>query len=184
MSVQAGQPQCAARHGDSNRLGWALQLCGLRMLGFCPDDMTTVPVVAVQFLARQLDVDPGFLASYGVRAQTCTDHLAQVKSYLGFPSATPADLDRLGEWLAAEALVQDRPIVLFHLACARLYELRLVRPGLTVIEQSLVGAARETARRETARRVAPLLTPELCRRLDGLLEVDTDGATAMATWLG
>ncbi len=58
------------RHGDSNRLGWALQLCGMRMLGFCPDDMTTAPVVAVQFLARQLGVDPGVLASYGVRAQT------------------------------------------------------------------------------------------------------------------
>jgi hypothetical protein len=29
------------RHGDSNRLGWALQLCALRMLGFCPDDVTT-----------------------------------------------------------------------------------------------------------------------------------------------
>ena len=53
------------RHGDSNRLGWALQLCGLRMLGFCPDDMATVPAVAVRFLARQLDVDPGSLGSYG-----------------------------------------------------------------------------------------------------------------------
>ncbi len=41
------------RHGDANRLGWALQLCGLRMLGFCPDDMTIAPAVAVRFLARQ-----------------------------------------------------------------------------------------------------------------------------------
>jgi len=80
------------RHGDSNRLGWALQLCGLRMLGFCPDDMTTVSAVAVRFLARQRGVDPGVLASYGVRAQTRTDHLAQVKLYLGFPTATLADL--------------------------------------------------------------------------------------------
>jgi len=47
------------RHGGSNRLGWAVQLCGLRMLGFCPDEMTSVPAVAVRFLARQLDVDPG-----------------------------------------------------------------------------------------------------------------------------
>ena len=82
-------------HGDSNRLGWALQLCGLRMLGFCPDDMTTVPAVAVRFLARQLDVDPGVLASYGVRAQTRTDHLAQAKAYLG---AGPAGSGSTPSW--------------------------------------------------------------------------------------
>lgn len=35
------------RRGDGNRLGWSLQLCGLRMLGFCPDDVTTAPVEAV-----------------------------------------------------------------------------------------------------------------------------------------
>jgi len=97
------------RHDDSNRLGWALQLCGLRMLGLCPDDMTTVPAVAVRLLARQLDVDPGGLGGYRVRTQTRTDHLAQVKAYLSLPSATPADLERLGEWLAAEAMAQDRP---------------------------------------------------------------------------
>ena len=74
------------------------------MLGFCPDDMTTVPAVAVRFLARQLDVDPGILASYGVSAQTRTDHLAQVNSYLGFPSATLDDLERL------EAAVPAEPI--------------------------------------------------------------------------
>jgi len=98
------------------------------MLGFCPDDVRTAPAVAVRFVARQLDVAPAVLDGYGVRTQTRTDHLNQVKSYLGFRSATPGDLERLGEWLAAEALVQDRPIVLFHLACAQLYELRLV-PG-------------------------------------------------------
>jgi hypothetical protein len=29
--AEVGRP-----HRDSNRLGWALQLCGLRMLGFLP----------------------------------------------------------------------------------------------------------------------------------------------------
>ena len=171
------------RHGDSNRLGWALQLCGLRMLGFCSDDVRSAPAASVRFVARQLDAAPVCLDGYGVRTQTRTDHLNQVKSYLGFRSATPADLERLGEWLAAEALVQDRPIVLFHLACAQLYELGLVRPGLTVIERSLVGAAREAARRETARRVAPLLTAERRGSLDRLLEVDAEIGTAPATWL-
>src|SRR5207302_11018 len=83
---EADLAEVCRRHGDGNRLGWALQLCGLRMLGFCPDDVTTAPPVAVRFAARQLGVDPGMLAGYGVRPQTRTDHMNQVKSYLGFAS--------------------------------------------------------------------------------------------------
>ena len=80
------------RHGDENRLGWSLQLCGLRMLGFCPDDVTTAPPSAVRFVARQLGVDPGVLDGYGSRAQTRTGHVNQVKARLGFCPATNADL--------------------------------------------------------------------------------------------
>ncbi len=83
-----------------------------------------------------------------------------------------------------EALAQDRPIVLSQLACERLYQLRLVRPGLTSLEQPLVGAARAAARQEIARRVAPLLSVERRARLDGLLEVGTNLGVARATWLG
>jgi Domain of unknown function (DUF4158) len=153
------------------------------MLGFCPDDVTTAPPLAVRFVARQLGVDPGVLDGYGSRAQTRTDHVNQVKAHLGFCSATNADLQDARAWLAAEALVQDRPVVLFRLVCERLHELRLVRPGLSVIEQSLVGTAREAARKETAARVAHLATPERCRSLDGLLQVDPELGAARATWL-
>jgi len=65
------------------------------------------------------------------------------------------DLRHAAVWLAGQALEQDRPIVLFQLVCSRLYELKIERPGITVIEQNLVGAAREDARKETARRVQP-----------------------------
>jgi hypothetical protein len=123
------------------------------------------------------------LDGYGSRAQTRTDHVNQVKAHLGFCSATNADLEDARDWLAAEALVQDRPVVLFRLVCERLHELRLVRPGLSVIEQSLVRAAREAARKETAARVAHLATPERCRSLDGLLQVDPELGAARATWL-
>src|SRR2546421_8393579 len=35
--------EISRRHGDGNRLGWALHLSGLRLLGFCPADVTGVP---------------------------------------------------------------------------------------------------------------------------------------------
>jgi Domain of unknown function (DUF4158) len=77
--------QVGRRHGDRSRLGWALQLCGLRMLGFCPDDVTVAPVGAGRFLARQLGVDPSALSRYGLRAQTRTDHVNEVKDSSGVP---------------------------------------------------------------------------------------------------
>src|SRR5260370_42699242 len=80
-------------HGDEYRLGWSLQLCGLRMLGFCPDDVTTAPPSAVRFVARQLGVDPGVLEGYGSRAQTRTDHVNQVTAH---PRVLPGDERRLG----------------------------------------------------------------------------------------
>jgi hypothetical protein len=58
--VEAGR-----RHGDGNRLGWALQMCGLRMLGFCPDDVAATPAGAVAFVARQLGVARARWASTG-----------------------------------------------------------------------------------------------------------------------
>src|ERR1700676_4020881 len=39
------------QRGDHNRLGFALQLCGLRYLGFCPDDFVTPPPAAITFVA-------------------------------------------------------------------------------------------------------------------------------------
>ena len=42
--------------GDANRLGFTLQLCTLRYLGFVPDDLQNAPAQVIEFLARQLSV--------------------------------------------------------------------------------------------------------------------------------
>jgi len=43
MLSGASLAEACQRRGDENRLGWSLRLCGLRMLGFCSDDMTMDP---------------------------------------------------------------------------------------------------------------------------------------------
>jgi TnpA family transposase len=95
------------QRGDHNRLGFALQLCGLRYLGFCPDDLVTAPPAAITFVADQLQVTPAALRTYGVRPQTRTGHLQQIQRYLGFHDATREDLRELAEWLLARALEHD-----------------------------------------------------------------------------
>ena len=39
------------QRGDQNRIGFALQLCALRYMGFCPDDLEIVPTTALAFVA-------------------------------------------------------------------------------------------------------------------------------------
>jgi hypothetical protein len=87
-------------------------------------------------------------------------------------------------WLTEQALVSDRPIVLFRLACEKLYELGLVRPGVAAVEQQLIGVAREAARQEVQRRLGPLLTTERRAVLDSLLVVDDELGITPVRWLG
>src|SRR3954452_5426015 len=67
----------------ANRLGYALQLCALRYLGYCPGTLAHVPASVLSYVATQLDVTVNGLASYGERSQTRTAHLQAIQAYLG-----------------------------------------------------------------------------------------------------
>src|SRR2546423_14063032 len=86
------------RHRGANRLGWALQLCGPRMLGFCPDDVTNAPAGAVRVLAQQLGVDHAALVNYSQRAQTRTDQGDQVRGDVGLRLAGVGALGHSRRW--------------------------------------------------------------------------------------
>src|SRR5215510_5101566 len=113
------------------RLGFALQLCALRYLGFAPDDLTTAPAAAVEYLAHQLGVAPQALQAYGGRRPTRTVHFQQVQLHLHFRLATPLDMYALQTWLVERALEHDKPTLLLQLACDKLRREQIVRPGLT-----------------------------------------------------
>lgn len=166
----------------ANRLGFALQLGALRFLGFCPDDLSTVPEAVVAYVARQLDIASGELARYGRRGQTRTEHLRQIRCYLGFRKPTAGDLAQLESWLVDRALEHDRPTLLLQQACEHLLRIRIERPGVTHLER-VVASARRRAQQETCRRLAPILTKDCKARLDGLLTVDADIGRSSLAWL-
>ena len=144
------------QRGDQNRIGFALQLCALRYMGFCPDDLEIVPTTALAFVADQLQASPATLHVYGARSQTRTEHLQQIQLRLGFRDATREDFRSLADWLLARALEHDKPSLLFQLACEHLHAEKIVRPGVTRIER-LVMETRERAHRETFRRLGIFL---------------------------
>jgi TnpA family transposase len=170
------------QRGAHNRLGFALQLCALRYLGFAPDELTTAPVPVVTYVAEQIQEAPDSLAAYGQRAHTRTDHLQEVMAYAGFRKVTPTDWRRLRVWLTERALEHEKPTLLLQLAGERLRREKIVRPGITRLER-LVLQVRQDAQAATYERVTPLLTDVHKQLLDRLLIPDNDHRQTPLVWL-
>lgn len=174
--------QVSNQRGDHNRLGFALQLCTLRYLGFVPDNLLEPPPAVLRLLAHQLDAPASALDAYSQRQQTGSDHLLQVMQYLHYRRATTHDLAALEAWLVDRALEHDRPTFLLQSAAERLRWDFILRPGLTTLER-LVSTARQRAGEVTFENVAHLLTAQGKRFLDLILEVDESGHRTMLAWL-
>ena len=71
------------RRGDANRLGFAVQLCLLRLpgQGLLPD--ATVPMPLLQWIGRELRLDPVCWPQYAEREETRREHLLELRAYLG-----------------------------------------------------------------------------------------------------
>lgn len=159
-----------------------MQLCTLRYLGFAPDSLHKAPTSITVFLSQQLGVSPESLNSYGERSQTRTDHLQEIESYLGFHRATPEEKSDIERWLVERALEHDRPLLLLQMLCERLQALKLVRPGVTLLERA-VTKARQEERAIIWQMVASLLTNETKAALDKLLVIDEQGRRTLLHWL-
>ena len=76
---------------EHNRLGFALQLCCLRYLGFFPEELQ-LPESVVNYVAQQLKLIPELLAFYGQRPSTQREHQRKIQALLGYRRASNTDL--------------------------------------------------------------------------------------------
>lgn len=68
------------RHRRShNRLGFAVQLCVLRNPGCSLVDLPEIPESLLQFVAKQIEVDPDIFSLYARRDPTRREHLEEIR---------------------------------------------------------------------------------------------------------
>src|SRR5713226_2432571 len=174
--------QIPRQTGPWNRLGFALQLCTLRYLGFVPEDLRSIPEFVVDFVAHQLALTSSELSLYGARPQTRTDHLNRILDYLRFTWFHQSHRRKLKSWLFNRALEHDSAPLLLNLACDWLRREKIVRPGLSRLER-LVAETRKNAEEETYVQLQPLLSAQLRKLLDRLLVMDSSLGTTQLAWL-
>jgi hypothetical protein len=110
------QELVASRHGDHNRLGFALQLTTVRFLGAFLDDPLNAPQAVLDTLCRQLSIeDHSCLSNY---QRQRWEHISEIRAYEGFREFSDRSVDfRVTRWLYAQCWTgTDRPGALFERA--------------------------------------------------------------------
>jgi TnpA family transposase len=179
---EADQALMPVHAAPSHRLGFALELCALRFMGFVPEDVASAPPEAVVFVARQLGINPEVCADYAAHAHTRVHHLRTIQAHLGYRRAREKDLQGIADWLLERALEHDKPLLLYELTCEKLRAEHLIRPGITRLER-LVAEARQRAQAETFQRLRPILNAEATQFLDTLLQPDSARGMTPLAWL-
>jgi len=91
------------RRRDHNRVGLALQLGTVRMLGRFLDDPLDVPSVVVEYVAKQLSgAEPSCVKMYGERPQTVLEHVWEIRHAYAYRDFAEAQAE-LSSWLDARA---------------------------------------------------------------------------------
>jgi hypothetical protein len=82
--TEADLAQVELCRGAINRLGFAVQLCTLRWLGYFLREMQGVPEAVIETMARQLGLLPISLESYPQHENTEQEHHERVRRHLDF----------------------------------------------------------------------------------------------------
>lgn len=165
-----------------NRLGFTIQLCTLRYMGFVPPEIKLLPINSKNYLLTQLNIDNCLLDDYGKRKNTRILHFNIVKEYLGFTKLNDEYMIELMEWLNNRSMEHDKPSLLLHLIIEKLYHDKIVRPGITTLEE-IVSTTRLNARNKTYDILKPIMTEDVISFLDDLLKENEEIKTYPISWL-
>jgi TnpA family transposase len=159
--------------GDHNRLGVAVQLGSIRLLGTFLEDPGLTPASVVRFSCDQLAMTGSteLMATYVASAGRWR-HGPRIRKRYGYRLLTDFGVTfRLHRFLYALCWTgTDRPSTLFERAVTWLQAAKVILPGISVLERAI---ARVRARTHAYlhRRLTETLTTEQRERLDRLVTV-------------
>lgn len=171
-----------SRRRPHNRLGFAIQLCGLRYPGRLLRPGEVIRHVPLAFVGEQLGIAPEVLADYAARGPTRYEQLDTLRDVFGFqPFSRPVRVE-LQAWLLPPALTTTNGAALARLLLDELRRRRIIVPGITPVER-MVGKALLDAERHVGDLLTRNLTVAQRDRLDALLGRHDSTSTSVLAWV-
>lgn len=157
--------------GSENLLRLAIQLCTLRKTGRFVQDYHEIPIKAVQYLARQLELDPVLIVSPPERSATEYTYYGLICEYLGFRDfEATTEITLLTKWIdnkvQHEALPQKE--LLEQVEKVLLLQ-KIILPGRVRLGR-IVATLRNQAQQSIYDKINQKITPKLQRQIKQFLQ--------------
>lgn len=170
------------RRRDYNRLGFAVQLCVLRYLGWTLSDVKEVSVQVLRYIAKQVNVDPESFTAYGEREATKYEHLEEIRKEYGYQAFTLSEYRSLCKNLFSHAMANGNPLHLIQLALEYLRKCKIILPSMSTIERA-VWETRKRTEEKIFKLLNSSLTEEKIAKLDCILTTMPESSKTYLSWL-
>jgi TnpA family transposase len=172
----------ATRRGDTNQIGFAVQLGLLRHPGFGFTLDEGAPTELVGFMGQQIGVPPKAFERYASRPATASVHAREAEAALGLRPPVNADLPLLIDAATKAAWATDRGVPIVAGITDALRASCITLPSPSVIERAgLAGRAR--ARQRAYQAMLAGVPADSIARLDAILIVDPQTGLTPLAWL-
>ena len=121
---------------SSTKLGFAVQLGTVRFLGCFTSDFETLPIVVIQHLAAQLNID--YKEFYGyTRKQTIWQHMKLIQDYYNYVLFTDNAVEKyLSDWLLDRSwYTTETDNMLFDMLLKKCLDEKIILPGFSTFER-------------------------------------------------
>ncbi len=167
---------------DHNKLGFAYQLCFVRLFNRFPTQIPfEVLEEVVTYIGVQLDVPAKQIELYQHRRETITEHRKRIQHYLQIRLFHQAEIKHLEKFLYQEALQIESTDSLIVKATAFLKNKHILNPAEDTLKR-LIKTQRVQARNFIFEKVSGDMSTQLKLELDKLLMVD-DGLRSQISFL-
>jgi TnpA family transposase len=170
----------------SSRLGVAASLKFFQLEGFFPSSVKDIPAVAIDHMAKLLDVDPKAIADYDWQGRTGTRYRRRLRTALGIRPSTTDDFKEVEAWLCQEVVPWDHDLRHLQDAVHAWYRSRLIEPATEGRIERLVRSAVRTYEAAICDGTAAKLLPRTCKAMDALIDSslssDEQDADAGSDW--
>jgi TnpA family transposase len=155
---------------DSSRLGVGASLKFLQLEGFFPSSAQDIPSVAIDHMAKLLDVDPKAIADYDWQGRSGTRHRRRLRTALGIRPSTAEDFKAVEAWLRQEVVPWDHDSRHLQDTVYEWYRHRLIEPPSEGRIERLVRSAVRMHETEIFDTTAAKLLPSPKKAMDALID--------------